>query len=396
MQPLYFNPLSNSDSNFIGTNPLKPTGVPVKTTVVSLSLPYPVSCFDPSLYEPYTFFSYPFPPFSYAPTTFFKSTLLGSDVVYYTAEPTPTHQSTVQNFGDYWIVENYSTQVIYFSQFSTFYSTCASFYEITPVVFSIRFGTEVKPLFASTANATNFISVYENIYTEEIYWYNIQTIIKGALGPIPYPPQDTWSSLLGSGLYASFVQSDPLPQPDGMTFLGSSSFVNMLGSNVYSALLDTTNSVIIYQNEQISTYYSQSLSYQINIINLTAALNSVSGDSPDNAGNGIITVTLFSWAWESTVNGWTGSQVTTFDGYTYEQTVNSYLYFTYGGTIIYGTGENLPTTIVQSLLSIQNNNLANAQTFLNNAVTTLQSQVSLAGQIITALASGMETLINNI
>ena len=42
------------------------------------------------------------------------------------------------------------------------------------------------------------------------------------------------------------------------------------------------------------------------------------------------------------------------------------------------------------------NNLSNAQTFLNNAVTTLQSQVSLAGQIITALASGMETLINNI
>lgn len=168
----------------------------------------------------------------------------------------------------------------------------------------------------------------------------------------------------------------------------------MLGSNVYSALLDTTNSVIIYQNEQISSYYSQSLSYQINIINLTAALNSVSGKSPDNKGEGTITVTFFSWHWETTPNGWTGSQVTGFDGYTYEEIVNSYLYYTYGGTVIYGTYG--ATTQVQALISIQNNNLSNAQTFLNNAVTTLQSQVSLAGQIITALASGMETLINNI
>ena len=93
-------------------------------------------------------------------------------------------------------------------------------------------------------------------------------------------------------------------------------------------------------------------------------------------------------------NGWTGSQVTAFDGYTYEETVNSYLYYTYGGTVIYGSA--VAVTQVQALLSVQNNNLANSQTFLNNAVTTLQSQVSLAGQIITSLASGMETLINNI
>ena len=250
----------------------------------------------------------------------------------------------------------------------------------------MRFGTELQVLYASTAFATNIIATYENIYTEQIYWYSV----------FPYP--DTLcSTLVASGLYASLlVQTTPIPQPDGLTVVGSSTFVNMLGSNVYSALLDTTNSVIIYQNEQISTYYSQSLSYQINIINLTAALNSVSGGNPDNAGRGLITVTVFSWHWESTPNGWTGSQVTDFNGYTYEETVNSYLYYTYGGTIIYGTGDGLPTTIVQSLISIQNNNLANAQTFLNNAVTTLQSQVSLAGQILTALSSGMDTLINNI
>ena len=79
MQPLYFDPLDSS-GNFIGTNPLQPTGIAVRTTVVSLSgaVPYGMSCFNPSLYEPYTFFTYPFPPFSYAPTTYLHSNLLGT------------------------------------------------------------------------------------------------------------------------------------------------------------------------------------------------------------------------------------------------------------------------------------------------------------------------------
>lgn len=392
MEPLYFNPLDSS-GNFIGTNPLQPTGIPVRTTVVSLgnAVPYGMSCFNPSLYEPYTFFTYPFPPYSYAPTTYLQSTLLGSNVVE-NSIVTGQHSSTVYHVPDYpdlVLVENYSTQIFFSTQFSTFYSTYAASYQIDPVTFSVRFGTEVQVLYGSTSFATNVIATYENVYTQEIYWYALQTVIDG----MPYGPSyDLTSSLLGSGLYTSFIaQSNLLPQESGIFPVGSSTFVNMLGSNVYSALLDSTNSVIIYQNEQISSYYSQSLSYQVNIINLTAALNSVAG--PDNDGNGVITVTYFSWQWESTPNGWTGSQITPI--YTYQETVNSYLYFTYGGTIIYGTGDGLPTTIVQSLLAVENNNLANAQTFLNNAVSTLQSQVSLAGQIITALASGMETLINN-
>ena len=383
MEPLYFNPLDYT-GNFIGTNPLEPngpTGIPVRTTLVTIS--GNLSCYDPSLYQSYTFFSYPFAPYSYnGPTTYFKSTLIGSNVLVFQSTKGAS-QTTVFDL----VVENFSTQIFYSYQFSTFFSTYAASYQIDPVTFSVRFGTELQTLYGSTSLATNIIATYENLYTEQIYWYNMQTF--------GYDPKDTTSSLLGSGLYTSFLVSTiPLPQPNGLTVLGSSTFVNMLGSNVYSALLDTTNSVIIYQNEQISSYYSQSLSYQINIINLAAALNSVSGKSPDNKGEGTITVTFFSWHWETTPNGWTGSQVTGFDGYTYEEIVNSYLYYTYGGTVIYGTYG--ATTQVQALISIQNNNLSNAQTFLNNAVTTLQSQVSLAGQIITALASGMETLINNI
>ncbi|MBX9577675.1 MAG: hypothetical protein K2W97_04250 [Chthoniobacterales bacterium] len=388
MEPLYFNPL-DFHNNFIGTNPLEPngpTGIPIRTTLVTIS--GNLSCYDPSLYQSYTFFSYPFAPYSYnGPTTYFKSTLIGSNVHVNVLNNQGAGQTHVFNVDGIDVYENYSTQIFFSSQFSTFFSTYAASYQIDPVTFSVRFGTELRILYGSTSMATNVIALYENIYTEQIYWYDIQT------GPYV---ADKTSSLLGSGLYQSLlVNTLPIPQPDGLTILGSSTFVSMLGSNVYSALLDTTNSVIIYQNEQISSYYSQSLSYQINIINLTAALNSVATDSGKD-GNQNITITVFSWHWETSPNGWTGSQVTAFDGYTYEETVNSYLYFTYGGTIIYDTKDGLPTTEVQALLSIQNNNLANSQTFLNNAVTTLQSQVSLAGQIITSLASGMETLINNI
>ncbi|MCX6957335.1 MAG: hypothetical protein NT164_02210 [Verrucomicrobiae bacterium] len=383
MEPLYFNPL-DLHNNFIGTNPLEPngpTGISIRTTLVTIS--GNLSCYDPSLYQSYTFFSYPFAPYSYnGPTTYFKSTLIGSNV----NVPPPTVVGAGQTQIFDLVVQNYSTQIFYSYQFSTFFSTYAASYQIDPVTFSVRFGTELQTLYGSTSLATDVIALYENVYTEQIYWYDLQT--KG------YPPGDKYSSLLGSGLYESLlVNTVSHTRQAGLTILGSSTFVSMLGSNVYSALLDTTNSVVIYQNEQISSYYSQSLSYQINIVNLTAALNSVSTNS-GNDGSEDITITVFSWHWETSPNGWTGSQVTAFDGYTYKETVNSYLYFTYGGTVIYGTG--VATTQVQALLSVQNNNLANSQTFLNNAVTTLQSQVSLAGQIITALASGMETLINNI
>ncbi len=383
MEPLYFNPL-DLHNNFIGTNPLEPngpTGIPIRTTLVTIS--GNLSCYDPSLYQSYTFFSYPFAPYSYnGPTTYFKSTLIGSNV----NVPPPTVVGAGQTQIFDLVVQNYSTQIFYSYQFSTFFSTYAASYQIDPVTFSVRFGTELQTLYGSTSLATDVIALYENVYTEQIYWYDLQTI--------GFYPKDKSSSLLGSGLYQSLlVNTVSHTRQPGLTILGSSTFVSMLGSNVYSALLDTTNSVIIYQNEQISSYYSQSLSYQINIVNLTAALNSVSTNS-GNDGSEDITITVFSWHWETSPNGWTGSQVTAFDGYTYRETVNSYLYFTYGGTVIYGTA--IATTQVQALISVQNNNLANSQTFLNNAVTTLQSQVSLAGQIITALASGMETLINNI
>ncbi|MEI6531902.1 MAG: hypothetical protein WCN87_03680, partial [Chlamydiota bacterium] len=227
-------------------------------------------------------------------------------------------------------------------------------------------------------------------------WFNTQLLYPEWVYMGDNPITGLSSYVTGSGLFFESVVSSTHSYHAGTTILGSSSFVNIMGSNVYTGLIDTTNSIIIYQNEQVSSYFSQSLSYQVNIANLTAALNSVSsGSGNQESGNGDITVTNFSWTWESTTQGWTGSQNTTFNGYLSNAVVvNVYLSVNYGGTVI--TNSSIAVTQVQSLITVQNNDLANSQTFMNNAVTTLQSQVSLAGQIIGTLSSIMQSIISNI
>ena len=389
MQPLYFNALSG-DTNFIGTNPLQTTGVPIKTTL------YPY--FNPSIYQSFTFNSFPI-------QTTYSSVLIGNNAgnlgSYLDQDLTLIVTGYNLNPGDnsisYSTIECYSIFATFSTQFSTFETFYASYFHLQPVTYSVRFGTEVQSLFVGYSGAVDTFNTYEFCYSTRFLYYSyiIQTVFDGT--PVasnaiaPLASQATGSGLFAKNVIGSYSQ-DVLP---GTTYVGSSSFVNLMGSNVYSGLMDTTNSIIIYQNEQVSSYYSQSLSYQVNIANLTAALNSVSGSGDAAQGEGDITVTNFSWTWESTAQGWTGSQNTTFDGYLSSGIqVNSYLSVTYGGTVI--TNASVAVTQVQSLITVQNNDLSNSQTFMNNAVTTLQSQVSLAGQIIGTLSSIMQSIINNI
>lgn len=386
MKPIYFNPLDNT-GNFIGTNPLSTSGVPIKTTL------YPY--FNPSIYNSFTFFTYPN---TFLPQTLFQTTLLGTSLgASYKAIDGQSYSTVASNVignSTYYTVALFSTTNYYSTLFSTFQTNYATFYQLLPVTYSVRFGPELETLYASTDGATNYIATYENFFTQEFLYYSerIYTNNSGDSSLL----SGLASSLISSGQFAAstFTQT-PIPQPSGEYTVGSSSFVNLMGSNVYSGLMDTTNSIIIYQNEQVSSYYSQSLSYQVNIANLTAALNSVSGSGDDAKGKGSITITNFSWTWESTAQGWTGSQNTNFNGYLSSGVeVNYYLSVTYGGTTI--GNSSVAVTQVQSLITVQNNDLANSQTFMNNAVTTLQSQVSLAGQIIGTLSSIMQSIINNI
>ncbi len=388
MQPLYFNPLVN-DTNFIGTNPLATTGVPIKTTI------YPY--FNPSIYQSFTFSNFPI-------QTYYTTNLLAS--VTYNQPPVVGPLNSVVTGGHNDGVKAWSTMEFYSlldvisTQFSTFETFYASYLHIQPVTYSVRFGTQLQPIVALTQGAIDTFNTYEFCFSQQFFYYSYIVAT--------WVFEDYWrwensNQLVGlasyitqSGVVYQNTISDPVPKDNGLTVLGSSSFVNIMGSNVYTGLIDTTNSIIIYQNEQVSSYYSQSLSYQVNIANLTAALNSVSADSKvQESGSGTITVTNFSWTWESTAQGWTGSQNTTFVGYLSNGViVNFYLSVTYGGTTI--TNSSLAVTQVQSLITVQNNDLANAQTFMNNAVTTLQSQVSLAGQIIGTLSSIMQSIISNI
>jgi len=389
MRPLYFNPLDNT-GNFIGTNPLRTTGVPIKTTF------YPY--FNPSIYQSFTFYSFPV-------QTYYSTVLLSATALNTQTAPPSALQSFVtggtvisSNYLAYSTMEFYSLLDVTVTQFSTFETFYASYYQLQPVTYSVRFGTALQTLYASTAGAVDTWNTYEYCLSEQFWYYSyiVATWVGDGFGNWFWAGDNAISSLSSyvnqSGVFFNTVFSSSNPLSSGATAVGSSSFVNIMGSNVYTGLIDATNSVIIYQNEQVSSYYSQSLSYQVNIANLTAALNSVSG--ADNLGQGPITVTNFSWIWETTAQGWTGSQLTNFSNYLSTMIVNTYLSVNYGGTVIYGS--TIAVTQVQSLITVQNNDLANSQTFMNNAVTTLQSQVSLAGQIIGTLSSIMQSIINNI
>ncbi len=388
MQPLYFNPL-DSTGNFIGTNPLGTAGVPVKTSF------YPY--FNPSIYQSFTFSNFPL-------QTLYSTVLIGSNLA-----GTQTFVGGLQSFVlggfnngaiAFSTMEVYSLVDIVSTQCSTFETFYANFYQLQPVTYSVRFGTQLQPLIASTSGVETW-NTYEFCWSHQTCFYSfvVATWFSDSSG-WQYKDSNPISGLSTyisqpSVFFASILSTFTQPLSPGLTTVGSSSFVNLMGSNVYSGLMDTTNSIIIYQNEQVSSYYSQSLSYQVNIANLTAALNSVSGSGAAAKGEGLIPVTNFSWAWESTAQGWTGSQLTTFDGYLSTAVeVNIYLSLTYGGTVILNS--TLAVTQVQSLITVQNNDLSNSQTFMNNAVTTLQSQVSLAGQIIGTLSSIMQSIINNI
>ncbi|MCX6957405.1 MAG: hypothetical protein NT164_02570 [Verrucomicrobiae bacterium] len=395
MQPLYFNPL-DVHNNYIGTNPLATTGVPIKTSI------YPY--FNPSIYQSFTFYSFPV-------QTLYTTALIGSATLDVHSVPGEL-QSVVTGGVIYYDEIAYSTMEFFSlldvisTQFSTFETFYASYIHIDPITYNVRFGTELRPVIASTAGAIDTWNTYEYCFSQQFFYYSY--IVATWLFDRLFDGFDNWyyygdtqitglsSYVTESGVFFENVVSSTHRYLPGRTILGSSSFVNIMGSNVYTGLIDTTNSIIIYQNEQVSSYFSQSLSYQVNIANLTAALNSVSsGSGSQESGNGAITVTNFSWTWESTTQGWTGSQNTTFNGYLSNGVVvNVYLSVNYGGTVI--TNSSIAVTQVQSLITVQNNDLANSQTFMNNAVTTLQSQVSLAGQIIGTLSSIMQSIISNI
>jgi hypothetical protein len=383
MQPLYFNPLDNT-GNFIGTNPLTPTDVAVKTSF------YPY--FNPSLYQSFTFYS--FPAQSENMSLFlgiassFQTLGIGS------ISSVPLGENTISGT-TYQTWECLSLVTVFVNSYFTSANVYVSDLQIQPVTYSIRFGTELQTIYGSYASgATGTSYTYNTVLP--LYYEYCSTAVKSYLEYI-YLGENSISGVEYLGSFPNIdaitttTFSNPYQNPFGsIRAIGSSSFVDLMGSNVFTGLIDTTNSIIIYQNEQVNSYYSQSLSYQVNISNLTAALNSVSTTSNKDAlGSGTITISSFYWSWYPTQEGYAGTPYYSY----YQSIVNAYLWGTYNASI---TNSTVAVTQVQSLITVQNNDLANSQTFMNNAVTTLQSQVSLAGQIIGTLSSIMQSIIGNI
>ena len=394
MQPSYYNP-NVIPSNYTGDNP-------ITTYSVAQTHQMQPSFFNPNLYNSFTFNSI----LDQSQVTLSKSIGNNNYNNYTTTgdynESLGGNVDTLNTSFSYQTVAFYSTVTGASTQFSTYLTIYATDVFVQSITFNYRFGTELQTLYFSDNSSTSYTLTYENVFSQAATYsgVNVETFYQATPASpwqvVGYTALESSTNIANSariGLENQIVGQNVYTDLTGGCFTGSSTFVNMLGSNVYTGLLVTTNSVIIYNNEQVSTYYSQSLSYQINIDNLTNALNSVSTSGQEN-GNGMIPVTTFSWAWTSLAGtGWTGSQVTNFANYTFQTAVNSYLYATYNGTVITNTADAI--TQVQSLITVENNYLSNSQTFLNNAVTTLQSQVSLAGQIISSLASVTQSIISN-
>lgn len=395
MQPSYYNP-NYIPSNYTGTNPL--TSYSMATHQM-----------QPAYYNPNVYNSFTFNTVANESQVTLSKYIGGIDYDNY--QTSGAHATVLGGNADtlntsfsYQTIAFYSTISGASTQFSTYLTIYATDVFIQSVTFNYRFGTELQTLYFSDQASTSYTLTYENVFTQIATYsgVNIETLYQATPSSpwqvVGYNSLESSTNFMSSGrtgLQNKIIGENVYSETTGGYFTGSSVFVNMLGTNVYTGLLITTNSVIIYNNEQVSTYYSQSLSYQINVDNLTAALNSVSGTTNGSgAGSGIISVTTFSWAWTSLPGtGWTGSQVTNFDNYTFQTAVNSYLYYTYNGSVV--TNSSTAVDQVNSLITVQNNYLSNAQTFLNNAVTTLQSQVSLAGEIIGSLASATQAIITN-
>ncbi len=389
MNPSYFNPATPT-SNFQGPNPLENYRPPAVKDQMQPAY------FNPTLFDPFTFSAMSQQPFFQTFTsTFGTGTITSDQPVIQTPVIIGSYQSGV-----------YSYQTTIDNTFTTFYSTQTYVYDViyapeanrAPVTFGSRFGTGVQTLYFSAQSYSETTITVQDVTVQTVD--NFSTVVSTYYSPTQSSPWNyltetdgpTQSATFGIFDNTSTIHSSILPPSStGTIFRVESMFVDMLGSNVYQGLLGASNSIIIYQNEQVSSYYSQSLSYQVNITNLTAALESVSQTGTGyGTGAGTITLTNFSWVWTSSPGiGWTGSQST----YTYSETASSYLDSVWGITIPSST---VAAQNIQAQLTVEDNGLSNAQTFLNNAVTTLQSQVSLTGQIIASLSSLSQSITTNI
>ncbi|MBX9742733.1 MAG: hypothetical protein K2W99_04260 [Chthoniobacterales bacterium] len=392
MNPVYNNP-TTVPSNYTGADPLENYTPPEPPSRMQPRY------FNPTLYDPF--------PFSFAQQPFYQtySTLGSGGTIAGTSwaneQTLGSYQSGVYSYLT--VVDN-SYSVYTHTQTYTYdiiYAPTASGQEVT---FGSRFGTGIQTIYFSAPSYTDTIITVEDITVETVDTFS--TVVSTYYSPTGSSPWDVIATQAGTalsstlGVFTSYstLASSVSTVDTATTFSVESTFIDMLGNNVYQELLGATNSIIIYQNEQVSSYYSESLSYQVNITNLTAALNSVAQTVDGyGTGAGIITVTNFLWTWVfSTGVGWTGSQITTNSGafvYTFTESASEYLTQTWGTSI---QNSSVAVQQVQSLITVEDNSLETAQTFLNNAVTTLQSQVSLAGQIIASLASLSQAIATNI
>lgn len=180
------------------------------------------------------------------------------------------------------------------------------------------------------------------------------------------------------------------------------------GANLYSLLQTaafygsngTNAGRIPVLEQQVNSYYATAQLYQQNITNLTSALTDINGgdyvgtSNPFNWYTGFITPPLpASGTLPPGVNQtfqtafWSNTNVATMLSSLFGATLN-----TSGNTTI---ELQVNGQTVNALISTQQNYLSNEQTFLNSAVNSIQSEISLVGQILNSITQTISEVISN-
>lgn len=184
---------------------------------------------------------------------------------------------------------------------------------------------------------------------------------------------------------------------------------------LYTTYLTVPSSGVIGAfNDKVTGYYNQSSMYQNQIEGIVAALNAISSADPKGSyggsnngnllvnGGGTIGTSITSWWTYSTGYSLTGSLYTSYNTVSLASTltVRDFLQ-TYAGislsTSETGTSaQQLNIQNINSGLSPYQSKLGTSNSFLNSAVTTLQSQISQFSQIVSQFFNAVQGVAGNI
>jgi len=181
-------------------------------------------------------------------------------------------------------------------------------------------------------------------------------------------------------------------------------WMSVYGGTLYTS--DTSSQTVVGRivvlEQQVNNYFASAQFYQQNVEALTQALTDVNGG--DEKGNNTLNFTLgvLQTTFIQTITSPT--QTVVFSSVVFSETVVREsvqdLVRSFGGSLNTDSASSVALSVngqtINALISTQQNNLSNEQTFLNSAVNTVQSETSLVGTILNSITNAISGVISDI